>query len=144
MLSIALSLYFYNTTVLSTPNFTFYPLAFLHQILNHGADEYHSAILANFSDLSNVCNKTSMSLTNFTDHCTVKGPKYIADIFLCSPLKMTTKRDDAFLQLILRYTRLISTKYFHKDTGCPGEILQLIQSCREYCLSEFVKTDILS
>ena len=98
--------------------------------------------LANFSDLSNVCNKTSMSF--FIDHCTVKGSKCIADIFICRPLKRTTKRDDTFLQLMLRDTRHILTQCLHKDTGYPGEMLQLLQSCREYCLSEFFKTGILS
>ena len=59
----------------------------MHQILNHSADVNYSAIFANLSDLYNVCNKTSMSLTNFYDHCTVKGPKYIANIFLCPALE---------------------------------------------------------
>ena len=38
------SIFFYDTTVLSKPKFTFYPLAILHQILNHSADVYHRAI----------------------------------------------------------------------------------------------------
>ena len=73
-------------------------------------------VLANFSDLSNVCNKAPMSLT-FVDHCTVKGPKY--DIFLCSPLKRTMKRDDTFAVDITTYIDGISTKSFLKYTGYP-------------------------
>ena len=84
----------------------------------HSADVYHTAILVNFSD--------------------------IADIFLCRLPKKTTKCDGTFLQLMLRYTRHIPTKCLHKDTGYPGEILQLLQLCREYSLSEFLKTGILS
>ena len=38
------SIFLYDITVLSRPNITFYPLAFLHQTLNDSADEYHKAI----------------------------------------------------------------------------------------------------
>ena len=63
--------------------------------------------LANFSDLGNVCNKTSVSLTNCYRSLHCEGTQYIADIFLCRPLKRTTTCDDTVLQLMLRYTRHI-------------------------------------
>ena len=109
MLTITISLYFFlETTVLYRPKLTFYPLEFFnfYQILKHSVELF----LANFSDMGNVRNKTSIFLTNFLHHCTVKGPKYIADIFLCRPLKRNTKREDTLLQLMLRCTRLISKK----------------------------------
>ena len=37
------SILFYDTTVLSRPKLTFYPLAIFHQILKHSADLYHRA-----------------------------------------------------------------------------------------------------
>ena len=43
MLSVALSLYF--STILKL---TYYPIAILHQILNHSADVYHRAIFCQF------------------------------------------------------------------------------------------------
>ena len=46
--------FFNGTTALSRPKLTFYFLAFLHQILNHSADVYLRAILANFSDLGQM------------------------------------------------------------------------------------------
>ena len=64
--------------------------------------------LANFSDLDNVCNKTSVSLTNCHRSLHCEGTQFIADIFLCRPLKRTTTCDDTVLQLMLRYTRLVS------------------------------------
>ena len=63
------------------------------------------------------------------DYCTVKGPKYITDIFLCRPLKMTTQLDDTFLL----------DKTFAQTCWYPDEILQSLQSCREVALSEFCK-----
>ena len=42
---------------------------------------------ANFSDLGNVCNKTSLSLTNCYRSLHWEKTQYIADIFLCRPLK---------------------------------------------------------
>ena len=47
----------------------------------------------------------------------MKGPKYIADIFLCHPLKRTTKRDDTYLQFMLRYQTYID-KTFVQTCRC--------------------------
>ena len=87
--------------------------------------------LANFSDF-NICNKTSMSLTN----CCRSGTHYIADIFLCHPLKRTTTRDDTFLQLMLRYNRLVSIKRLHKHAGILVKYYNLVENI---ALSKFCK-----
>ena len=58
-----------------------------------------------------------MSLTNCYRSLHCEGTQYIADIFLCRPLKRTTTCDDTVLQLILPYTRLITTKRLHKHAG---------------------------
>ena len=73
--------------------------------------------LANFSDSDNVRNKISLSLTNFYRPLRCERTQILADIFLYRSLKRTTKRDDTFFQLMLRYTRLISTKRLHKHAG---------------------------
>ena len=135
MLSIALSLYF-STIPQSRPKLTFYPLAILHQILNNSVNEYQRAILTKFSDLGNVCNKPSMSLTNCYRYCTVKGPKCIADIFLCRPLKMATKR---IVQLMLLYTRLISTKRLHKYADILVKYYSYSNRVENIALSEICK-----
>ena len=83
MLSIALSLYFL-TMPQSRPKLTFYPLAILYQILNHSADVYQRAILANFSDLGNVCNKTSMSLKNCYRSLQCEGTQTHCGYFIMS------------------------------------------------------------
>ena len=114
--------FFYDTTEVSRPNHTFCPLAFLHQILTTVQMSIIERFLANFSDLSNVCNKTSMSLTNIYRQLHWEGTQiHCGNFFLCRPLKKTTKRNDTFLQLMLRYTRHISTKCLHQDTQYPGE-----------------------
>ena len=95
--------------------------------------------MANFSDLGNICNKPSMSLTNCYRYCTVKEPKYIADIFLCRPLKMANKRDDTFVQLMLLYTRLISTKRWHKHAGILVKYYSYSSRVENIALSEFCK-----
>ena len=84
-------LWFCDTTVLSRPKLTFCPLAFLHQILNHSADIY-AAILANVSDLSNVCNKTSMSLTNFYRSLYYEGTQIHCGYFLMSSTEKDYER----------------------------------------------------
>ena len=73
------------------------------------------------------------------DHCTVKGPKYIADIFFCHPLKMATKPDYTFVQLMLRYTRLISTKRLHKHAGILVKYYSYSNCVENIALSEFCK-----
>ena len=130
MLSIALSLYF-STIPQYCPKLTFDPLAILHQILNHTADVYNISIFANFSDLGNVCNKKSMSLTNFYRSVHYKGIQYIADVFLCRPLK----HDDTFLQTYIDKTFAQTCRY-------PGEILHLFQPCREYYPVRILRTYI--
>ena len=138
MLSIALSLYFSTLPQYSLDqrlNFILWHFYIKHWTT---AQVYNIELfLAKISDLGNVCNKTSMSLSTYIDHCTVKGPKYIADIFLYHPLKRTTKRDDTFLQFMLRYQT-----YMDKTFVKHAEILvkyYLLQTCREYCVSEFCK-----
>ena len=69
----------------------------------------------------------------------MKGPKYIADIFLCRPLKMATKRDDTFVQLMLRYTRLISTKRLHKHAGILVKYYSYSNRVENIALFEFCK-----
>ena len=96
-------------------------------------------VLANFSDLGNVCNKTSMSLTNCYRSLHCEGTQYIADIFLCRPLERTTIRDDTFLQLMLRYTRLISTKHLHKHAGILVKYYNYSNLVENIALSEFCK-----
>ena len=93
--------------------------------------------LANFSDLGNVCNKTSMSLTNCYRSLHCEGTQYIADIFFCRPLKRTTTRDDTFLQVILRYTRLILTKRLHKYAGILVKYYSYSNRVENIALSEF-------
>ena len=83
MLSIALSLYF-STIPQSRPKFTLYPLAILHQILNNSVDVYQRAILAKFSDLGNVCNKTSLSLTSCYRSLHCEGTQIHCGYFLMS------------------------------------------------------------
>ena len=69
----------------------------------------------------------------------MKGPKYIADIFLCRPLKMATKREDTFVQLMLRYTWLISTKRLHKHAGILVKYYSYSNRVENIALSEFWK-----
>ena len=94
--------------------------------------------LANFSDLGNVCNKTSVSLTNCYRSLHCEGTQYIADIFLCRPLKRTTC-DDTVLQLMLRYTRLVSTKRLHKHAGILVKYYSYSNCVENIALSEFFK-----
>ena len=68
-------------------------------------------VLANFSDLDNVCNKTAMSLTNCYRSLHCERPQYIANIFLCRPLERTTTHDDTFLQLMYDIPDLYRKKY---------------------------------
>ena len=96
-------------------------------------------LLANFSDLSNVYNKTSVSLTNCHRSLHCEGTQYIADIFLCCPLKRTTIRDDTFLQLMIRNTRLISTKRLHKHAGILVKYYRYSNLVENIALSEFCK-----
>ena len=87
--------------------------------------------LANFSDLGNVCNKTSVSLTNCYRSLHCEGTQYIADIFLCRRLKI--------LQLMLRYTRLVSTKRLHKHAGILVKYYSYSNRVENVALSEFFK-----
>ena len=95
--------------------------------------------LANFSDLGNVCNKTSVSLTNCYRSLHCEGTQYIADIFLCRPLKRTTTCDDTVLLLMLRYTRLVSTKRLHKHAGILVKYYSYSNCVENIALSEFFK-----
>ena len=95
--------------------------------------------LANFSDLGNIRNKTSMPLINCYRSLHCEGTQYIADIFLCRSLKRTKKRDDTFLQLMLRYTRLISTKRLHKHAGILVKYYSYSNRVENIALSEFCK-----
>ena len=95
--------------------------------------------LANFNDLGNVCNKTSVSLTNCYGSLHCEGTQYIADIFLCRPLKKTTTCDDTVLQLMLRYTRLVSTKRLHKHAGILVKYYSYSNCVENIALSEFFK-----
>ena len=95
--------------------------------------------LANFSDLGNVCNKTSVSLTNCYRSLHCEGTQYIADIFLCRPLKRTTTCDDTVLQLMLRYTRIVSTKRLHKHAGILVKYYSYSNCVENIALSEFFK-----
>ena len=95
--------------------------------------------LANFSDLGNVCNNISVSLTNCYRSLHCEGTQYIADIFLCRPRKRTTTCDDTVLQLMLRYTRLISTKRLHKHAGILVKYYSYSNCVENIALSEFFK-----
>ena len=95
--------------------------------------------LANCSDLGNVCNKTSVSLTNCYRSLHCEGTQYIAEIFLCRPLKRTTTCDDTVLQLMLRYTRLVSTKCLHKHAGILVKYYSYSNCVENITLSEFFK-----
>ena len=95
--------------------------------------------LANFSDLGTVCNKTSVSLTNCYRSLHCEGTQYIADIFLCRPLKRTTTYDDTVLQLMLRYTGLVSTKRLQKHAGILVKYYSYSNCVENIVLSEFFK-----
>ena len=98
--------------------------------------------LANFSELGNVhcvCNKTPVSLTNCYRSLHCEWTQYIEDIFLCRPLKRTTTCDDTVLQLILRYTRLVSTKRLHKHAGILVKYYSYSDCVENIALSEFFK-----
>ena len=94
--------------------------------------------LANFSDLGNVCNKTSGSLTNCYRSLHCEGTQYISHIFLCS-LKRITTCDDTVLQLMLRYTRLVSTKRLHKHVGILVKYYSYSNCVENIASSEFFK-----
>ena len=95
--------------------------------------------MANFSDLGNVCNKTSVSLTNCYRSLHCEGTQIHCGYFLCRPLKMATKRDDSFAQLMLRYTRLISTKRLHKHAGILVKYYSYCNRVENIALSESCK-----
>ena len=95
--------------------------------------------LANFNDLGSVCNKTSVPLTNCYKSLHCEGTQYIADIFLCRPLKRTTTCNDTVLQLMLRYTRLVSTKRLHKHAGILVKYYSYSNCVENIALSEFSK-----
>ena len=80
-----------------------------------------------------------MSLTNCYRSLHCEGTHYIADIFLFRPLKRTTKRDDTLLQLMLRYTRLKSTKHLHKHAGILVKYYCYSNLVENIALSEFCK-----
>ena len=61
-------------------------------------------------------------------HCEVT--QYVVDIFIFHPLKRGTTRDDTFLQLMLQYTRLISTKRLHKHAGVLVHLVPPV-SCQQ-------------
>ena len=67
------------------------------------------------------------------------GTQYIADIFLCRPLERTSTRDDTFLQLMSRYTRLISTKRLHKHVGILVKYYSYSNLIENIALSDFCK-----
>ena len=94
--------------------------------------------LANFSDLGNVCNKTSVSLTNCYRSLHCEGTQYMVDIFVCRPLKRTMT-DHTVLQLMLRYTRLVSTKRLHKHAGILVKYYSYSNCVENIALSEFFK-----
>ena len=94
---------------------------------------------ANFNGLGNVCNKTSMSLSNCYRSLHCEGTQYIVDIFLCRPLKRTMTHGDTVSQLILRYTRLISTKRLHKHAGILLKYYIYSNLVETIVLSEFCK-----
>ena len=79
-----------------------------------------------------------MSLTNCYRSLHCEGTQYIADIFLCLPLKRTTK-DNTVLQLMLRYTRLVSTKRLHKHAGILVKYYSYSNCVENIALSEFFK-----
>ena len=91
---------------------------------------------ANFSDLGNVCNKTSVSLTNCYRPLHCEGNQYIADIFLCRPLKRTTTCNDFVLQLT---TRLISIKRLQKHADILVKYYSYSSGVENIAPSEFCK-----
>ena len=52
---------------------------------------------------------------------------------------MAKKRDDTFVQLMLRYTRLISTKRLHKHAGILVKYYSNSNRVENIALSEFCK-----
>ena len=52
---------------------------------------------------------------------------------------MATKRDDTFVQLMLRYTRYILTKRLHKHTGILVKYYSYSNRVENIALSEFCK-----
>ena len=132
-------MFFYNATVLSRPKLTFILLQFCIKFWTKVQMYIIELCLANFSDLGNVCNKTSVSLTNCYRSLHCEGTQYIADIFLCRPLKRTTTCDDTVLQLMLRYTRLVSTKLLHKNAGMLVKYFRYSNCAENIALSEFFK-----
>ena len=52
---------------------------------------------------------------------------------------MATKRDDTFVQLMLRYTRLISTKRLHNHAGILVKYYSYSNRVENIALSEFCK-----
>ena len=80
-----------------------------------------------------------MSLSNCYRSLHCEGTQYIADIFLCRPLKRTTTYDDTVLQLISPYTRLVSTKRLHKHAGILVKYYSYSNCVENIALSEFFK-----
>ena len=64
---------------------TFYPLAILHQILNNSVDYTRELFWLILAIWVMYVTKHHCLWQTVIDHCTVKGPKYIVDIFLSSP-----------------------------------------------------------
>ena len=88
MLSIALSLYFSTIPQYCLDqSLLFILLQFCIKYWSTVQMYIIELLLAYFSDLGNVCNKTSVSLTNCYRSLNCAATQYIADIFLCCPLK---------------------------------------------------------
>ena len=80
-----------------------------------------------------------MFLTNCYRSLHYEGTQYIVGIFLYRPLKRITTHDDTCLQLMLRYTRLISTKSLHKHAGFLVKYYSYSYLVENSALSEFCK-----
>ena len=97
--------------------------------------------LAIFIDLGKVCNKTAMSFTNFYRSLHCEGTQIHGGYFLISSPE---KDYETWLYIFAVDVTIYQTyidKTFAQTETCwyPSEILQLFQSCREYCLSEICK-----
>ena len=117
----------------SFPKFTFYPLAVCIKYWNTVQMYIIQLFLATFSNFVNVCNKTSLFLTNRYRSLHCVRIQYIADFFLCRPLKRTTTCGETIFAVDVTIYQTYIDKTFAQTIRYPGDIIQLLQSSREYC-----------